>query len=53
MDIIKERQRDWKDIEVFVTDFFKDHVNGMEFKDFKHKIINDSSEPYFAVYSQF
>jgi len=51
--MIKEKNRDWKDIDLFVSEFFKDHHNGMDFCQFKEKIVNTSSEPYFVVYSQF
>jgi hypothetical protein len=29
--MIKEKHRDWKDIESFVNEFFKDHPHGMDF----------------------
>ena len=47
------RQADCNDVEQFVDIFFTDHQEGMLFNIFRERIITISSEPFFAIISQF
>ena len=49
----KERHADRNDIDQFVDIFFTDHQDGMLFNVFKKRIEQVSSEPFFAMISQF
>lgn len=49
----RQRRADCHDVEQFVDIFFTDYQQGMVFSVFKDRIMNISSEPYFAIISHF